>query len=240
MMHIKKLLLITAITFPIFVSANDDCQSTKVMATYSIEEATKDIVSSKKSELILLRTKNSAFHISNKTVATKWTRLPKDNMKKTSYFIDDKRAIEYEVVKNNTNQAWDYHAQLLHPKFKEQATLIEKTGVGCELLEHYQQKTITKTVDIWWLPEQKIMKRITSEFADRTVNWQLTDATHNEKVIQQQLDILSAYQSTDFADIGDNESDPFFRKMINLGFIEHSASGFYDSNGNALSSSHQH
>jgi hypothetical protein len=239
-MHIQKLLLITAITLPAFVSANDNCQSTTIMATYSVEETTKNHASSHQNDLTLLRTKNSAFHINNKTTATQWTKLPKNNMKKTSYFIDDKRAIEYEATKTNTNQAWDHHAQLLHPKFKEQSTLIRKTGEGCEKLEHYQQKEKTKTVDIWWLPEQKIMKRMTSVSANKTINWQLTEATHNQKVIQQQLDILSSYQSTDFADIGDNESDPFFRKMINLGFIEHSASGFYDSKGNSLPSSHQH
>lgn len=240
MNQMRTLILIAVMALPAFVSANDDCQPRKIMATYSIEEITKDQTSHNRNELILLRTQNSAFHISNKTVATQWTKLPKNNMKKTSYFIDDKRAIEYEATKTNTNQAWDHHAQLLHPKFTEQATLIEKTGEGCEKLEHYQQKEKTKTVDIWWFPEEKIMKRMTSVSADKTINWQLTEATHNQKVIQQQLDILSSYQSTDFADIGDNESDPFFRKMINLGFIEHSASGFYDSKGNSLPSSHQH
>jgi hypothetical protein len=79
-----------------------------------------------------------------------------------------------------------------------------------------------------------------TESADKAVNWQLAEVTYDNKMIQQQLDTFSAYQSTDFADIGDNESDPFFRKMINLGFIEHSASGFYDSEGNSLSSAHQH
>jgi hypothetical protein len=236
----KKLLLITAITFPMLATANDDCQSTTIMATYNIEEATKATESSNKNELILLRTGNSAFHIRNKTMATQWTKLAKNNMKKTSYFIDDKRAIEYEATSSNSNQAWNYHAQLLHPQFKAQSTLIESTGVGCEQVDHYQQKTKIKTVDIWWLPEQKLIKRMTSVLTDKTIRWQLTEITHNEEDVQQQLNTLYSYQTTDFADIGDNESDPFFRKMINLGFIEHSASGFYDSKGNALSSSHQH
>lgn len=236
----KKLLLITAILFSTFVSANDQCQSTTIMATYNIEQATKSNTSKNNSELILLRTHHSAYHISNKSLATQWTKLPQNNIKKTSYFIDDKRAIEYEATKTTSSQVWDYHAQLLHPKFKEQSTLIDKTGVSCNKLEHYQQKTAEKTVDIWWYPEKKLMQSITSVSKDKTVNWQLVETTHNTQVIQQQLNTLSAYQSTDFADIGDNESDPFFRKMINLGFIEHSASGFYDSKGNALSSSHQH
>jgi len=58
--------------------------------------------------------------------------------------------------------------------------------------------------------------------------------------IQQQFALWDAYQTTDYADIGDNEGDPFLAKMINLGFIEHGASGFYDANGKALGGGHSH
>ncbi len=242
----KTLLLLTAITFPLFASASDTCQSTTLMATYNIEQTTRDAASNKQNQLVLLRAQNSVFHISNQQVATQWTILPHNHMKKTSYFIDYNRAIEYEATKTISNQAWQYHAQLLHPLFQKQSTLIETTGQGCDKLEHYQQQTNTKTVDIWWFPAKKLVQRISTvlsdkgESAGKAVNWQLTEVTYDNKMIQQQLDTFSTYQSTDFADIGDNESDPFFRKMINLGFIEHSASGFYDSEGNSLSSAHQH
>jgi hypothetical protein len=246
MKHMKTLLLITAITFPLFASASDTCQSTTLMATYNIEQTTDDAEPNKQNQLILLRAQNSVFHISNQDVATQWTTLPHNHMKKTSYFIDDKRAIEYEATTTISNQAWQYHAQLLHPLFQQQSTLIETTGQGCDKLEHYQQQTNTKTVDIWWFPAKKLVQRISTVLSDKSdsvnkaINWQLTEMTYDNKIIQQQLDTFSAYLSTDFADIGDNESDPFFRKMINLGFIEHSASGFYDSEGNSLSSAHQH
>ena len=48
------------------------------------------------------------------------------------------------------------------------------------------------------------------------------------------------YQTTDYAYIGDNENDPFLAKMINQGFVEHGASGFYDAQGNQLQGSHKH
>ncbi|MGI2107127.1 hypothetical protein ACRN9A_18540 [Shewanella frigidimarina] len=210
----ETLLILTAITFPLFASASDTCQSTTLMATYNIEQTTRDAASNKQNQLVLLRAQNSVFHISNQQVATQWTTLPHNHMKKTSYFIDDKRAIEYEATKTISNQAWQYHAQLLHPLFKKQSTLIETTGQGCDKLEHYQQQTNTKTVDIWWFPAKKLVQRISTvlsdkgESADKAVNWQLTEVTYDNKMIQQQLDTLSTYQSTDFADIGDNESDP--------------------------------
>lgn len=55
--------------------------------------------------------------------------------------------------------------------------------------------------------------------------------------------LISGYRDMDFADVGDNESDPFIAKMIHQGFIQHGSSGFYDSQGNPLSggdSGHQH
>ena len=48
------------------------------------------------------------------------------------------------------------------------------------------------------------------------------------------------YQTTDYADIGDSESDPFLRKMINLGFVEHGSSGMYDAQGNDIGGEHHH
>lgn len=240
----KKVILFTSLLFSLTSFAEVACLSTSMMATYQIEKVTKLETDNNKNELVLLRHKNSVFHINDNKTATQWTKLLNSHMKKTSYFIEDKRAIEYEAVKTNDDKAWQFHAQLLHPLFKSQVTLVDTSGTGCERLEHFQQKTNSKNIDIWWYPEKKLVKSIQHVFPDKTLKWQLTNVVNNKEKIQKKLDILMAYQSTDFADIGDNESDPFFRKMINLGFIDHHASGFYDSQGNALSggehSSHQH
>ena len=83
MKHMKTLLLLTAITFPLFASASDTCQSTTLMATYNIEQTTRDAASNKQNQLVLLRAQNSVFHISNQQVATQWTTLPKKHMRKT-------------------------------------------------------------------------------------------------------------------------------------------------------------
>jgi len=60
------------------------------------------------------------------------------------------------------------------------------------------------------------------------------------KKIEEFFRIRGSYQTTDYADIGDNESDPFLLKMMNLGFIKHGASGFYDAQGHALKKRHNH
>ncbi|WP_394203215.1 hypothetical protein [Marinagarivorans algicola] len=228
----------------LLASANDNCPSDTVMATYRIEQHNASPASSVKNELILLRYNNNAVHINDKKMATQWTHLSGKHMKKTSYFMDDLRAIEYDVTPVSSEHAWRYHAQLLHPSFKERASLLTTKGSGCNMLEHYQQKTQAKTIDVWWYPHKQLVKRIESKQANQTVTWLLLDSVHDDAIVQQYFSELYAYQTTDFADIGDNESDPFFRKMINLGFVEHGATGFYDTNGNTLPagnhSGHQH
>lgn len=75
---------------------------------------------------------------------------------------------------------------------------------------------------------------------------QLTQTLTLDKVkfdkaaVMQQFANWDSFQTTDYADIGDNEGDPFLAKMINLGFIEHGASGFYDASGKALGGGHSH
>ena len=39
--------------------------------------------------------------------------------------------------------------------------------------------------------------------------------------------VLPAYQTTDFADIGDDHTDPFLTDMVHQGFIEHGSDGVY-------------
>ncbi|WP_352289120.1 hypothetical protein, partial [Psychrobacter sp. GW64-MNA-CIBAN-0177] len=62
----------------------------------------------------------------------------------------------------------------------------------------------------------------------------LNNVSSNEQVIVAQFAKWDNFQTTDYADIGDNENDPFLAKMINLGFIEHSATGFYNQQGQAI------
>lgn len=235
----KYQLTLCAILLSGFAAASQQCESDSVMATYQIKDSANNSKPIHK-HFVLLRNKNTAVHINNKKVATKWTKIGNSHLKKTSYFVDDKRAIEYEATTSNTNSQWQYHAQLLPSTFQNQASLVSVNHDGCNTLEHYQRTTQSGTIDIWWYPQKSLLKSMHSQTAKQNIHWQLNEIVYDKRIIEQQFTQLSQFQSTDFADIGDNESDPFFRKMIRLGFIEHGASGFYDSDGNNLSSSHQH
>ena len=58
--------------------------------------------------------------------------------------------------------------------------------------------------------------------------------------VTQRFATWQRYADTDYADIGDNETDPFLAQMINQGFIEHSEHAAYNSKGQPLSGQHIH
>lgn len=73
-----------------------------------------------------------------------------------------------------------------------------------------------------------------------TRTWLLTGHESQARPITQQFARLNGGDTTDYADVGDSESDPFLEKRINLGFIEHGAIGFCDADVHVLEGSHQH
>ena len=97
-----------------------------------------------------------------------------------------------------------------------------------------------KTISLKWLPHYRLIKSFSKETEVGKSSWILEDKIIDPKQIKKAFTAWENYQTTDYTDIGDNESDPFLMKMINLGFVEHGASGFYDAQGNTLEGEHHH
>lgn len=70
--------------------------------------------------------------------------------------------------------------------------------------------------------------------------WRRTEVVTDPEAVMTAFEDRSRYASTDYADIGDNESDPFLLRMVNLGFVEHGGSGFYDADGHDMGGRHNH
>lgn len=89
-------------------------------------------------------------------------------------------------------------------------------------------------MSVLWLEDVQLPARM----AGTGTVWQLVSLD----VVSQAstFDLWSGWESTDFADVGDNESDPFLRRMISLGFVEHGASGFYHADGTPLPGADHH
>jgi hypothetical protein len=65
-----------------------------------------------------------------------------------------------------------------------------------------------------------VVEQLVLKAGDKRTEWTLT-ATHRDATAAQRVfSVRESYKSTDFADIGDNETDPFLRDMIHLGFSD--------------------
>ena len=114
-----------------------------------------------------------------------------------------------------------------------------------QLLEHFQKlKSILKEVKSKVAEERAIkrLKLIESFSVDKSGyvrEWKLKTVDFNKNT-KDFFTKRQNYQSTDYADIGDDHTDPFLTKMVTQGFIEAGASGYYDEHGHSIGEGHSH
>ncbi|WP_051435661.1 hypothetical protein [Shewanella fidelis] len=171
------------------------------------------------------------------------------------YFPKQQRSISYRKGDLlSLNMQFDYQqlSQLIAPKTLQQLTLVsaqqatqQETGaidLTCLQAKHYRNEQHQhQQLQLTWLPELALPATMTMVQDGQQLKFQLVALTPLSST--QFAEHTANYRDMDFADVGDNESDPFIAQMIHQGFIQHGSSGFYDSQGNALSTGaagHQH
>lgn len=209
-----------------------------VKATYKIivENTINESRDKKIVYLTLWRYNNTvAQKFSNKSITDVWHKTKNNRLMYTKAFNDYQRSIEYDPIdiKTENYQAlWSEKSELF--PYYNAFDLVDKHSNTYE----HNEKGIKQT--LVWLKEQSLPQSYTVSDKTKKVTWELTELSISETELKQYFDTISNYSSTDYADVGDNESDPFLAKMIHLGFVEHSAGGFYDSQGNQSHAGHNH
>lgn len=219
------------------------CTIEPLMAKY---HETQTQANSKKIErdITLVRHGNSvAIHYSDAHITELWTKLKNNRMVLTRYFNKHQRGISYEpteMPKELRKSNWDDKFQLLSQHTIEAMTLTKTSDEHCEQQQTRTSKNKHGTITLEWLPKQRLIKTYNATSHGKKSLLQLESVEHDAQAINQYFATLEGFDTTDYADIGDMESDPFLSKMINLGFIEHGPSGFYDSEGNDIGEDHHH
>lgn len=233
-------LIFTAnISFASCMVSNDNLGAVyKVTTTHSINN-TESV-----RHLVLWRSGRQVAHEYLDTHMTEvWERMSNQRLRMTNYFDDEKRGIEYQPdeirISHNEND-WLLKKQLITNDLIQSMQLVATAKKGCDSLVHYVLKTDEVKIELHWLVKQELAKQYKEESGNIIVTWQLEKVIDDPEEVKNTFLTRSDYQTTDYTDIGDNESDPFLLKMINLGFIAHTASGVYDAQGNSLELSHQH
>lgn len=194
--------------------------------------------------LVLWRNGKQVAHEYKGSLMTEvWEKMTNKRLRMVNYFDKHRRGIEYqpeEIKIAHSENDWLLKRQLVTPDLMNSMKLVKTTDDTCEKIESYELKSDKLNIAMEWLSKQELAKRYEETSADKKVTWTLEKVTNNPDDVNKVFLTRSTYQMTDYTDIGDNESDPFLLKMINLGFIAHGASGFYDQDGHAIEGGHHH
>ncbi|OZG74996.1 hypothetical protein BTA51_00920 [Hahella sp. CCB-MM4] len=221
-----------------------DLDPAHVGAKYEITSQTTQPKKSSERVMYLWRNdKEVAHQYPQEQVTEIWNLVSDGRIRPIRYFESERRGIEYQpedINKGKGDRNWPGKFQLISDQQKNKMTLVSSDGAGCDRIETYEFKDGKAQIRLSWLPALKLVQSYSVQQKHLSLQWQLTDVFDNQNRIQALFQSYRDYQLTDYADIGDNESDPFLQKLINLGFVSHGASGFYDDQGNVLESAHHH
>lgn len=223
----KSLLIILLgffLTLPTFAAT---CLIDKnlINVTYDISQSTVNTPDqTKNNRLHLIRYKGKvAYHYPNKQMTKIWAHTSNHKVKSIHYYDNEKRAIEFEpndlkMIKPSTLPGWSQIYQLIDQELLDQFALIDSNGKGCDREQEFKLVTKNQYFTLVWLPELAIIKSLSIKSKNKENLIELTNILTGKVTISDFFEEREQYQSTDFADIGDNETDEFLLKRVNLGF----------------------
>ena len=184
------------------------------------------------------------FVYPDRDIAEQWEHNSNGALHLTTWFDKDRHGIEYmpdDIGSQSDPKRWQEKWQLLPGSLLQKLQVIGESGHDCKVTRKLMQNGPDRTVKLEWLVSMQLPEKYSVRTKKGIESWTLKELITDQKKIRQTFDQRSHYKITDYVDIGDNENDPFLRKMIHLGFVSHHASGFYDSDGHALEGSgHAH
>lgn len=223
---LSLLLLLFSVSSSSFASnlSGEHCFKEQLIAEYEINHQAANHVT-----VIKAKQQVGIVYAKQKLVEL-WHQLPNNQVALTRYFTEHKRGIEYQPADLTQHVNWQQLSSQFTPEQIKGIKKINSQGEGCERSEHYVWQDATKVIDLIWLPERNLIKsfQVTAFRAENNAqleqSWQLTDLKLSGGAIQ--IAQWQQWPTVDYADIGDNEDDPFLTKMINQGFIKHNGQQF--------------
>jgi hypothetical protein len=162
-----------------------------------------------------------AYQYKEQGITEQWQHYQDNKVALNRYFDKQQRGIEYQPNELRAAVSWQEKYQLLSDKEIAKMTKVTQIGSDCHQQSEYSLVQGDSTIRLTWLPKLKLVKRLRISKGKQVKIWQLNSVEFDEAQVVDFFTQKDTYQSTDYADIGDNEGDPFLAKMINQGFGEH-------------------
>lgn len=202
-----------------------DITPTQLIAKYQIKQLDHQ-GQLQKSRLDLYRYDHAVGHyFPEQNYGDWWTKSQSDQLMLMRYFPKYHRAIEYQAEDIKSKEVfkasfWQKKQQLIATSLLAKMNVEQVTGQGCYQVEILSLKDKGKKYQVRWLPRLQLIERFdVSKGSKMLTSWRLQDIVNDEAHIQTYATNIHRYQTTDYADIGDNEQDPFLAKMIHQGFM---------------------
>lgn len=196
----------------------------------------------KQTHLNLWRQNNTVAHqYPDTNITESFFHTRNQKVKPTRYFDAHQRGIEYqpnESVQGKTETDWHYRNQLISNTLLEKMELTGKQQRDCETLKFFELKQQNAHYKLEWLDSSNLIQSFVISGNNYQQKWTLSALSFDNQKVASFFNKRLNYQTTDYADIGDDHTDPFLTEMVALGFIEHGASGFYNEQGEPLNGQH--
>ena len=147
-----------------------------------------------------------------------WTRGAHERISLLRAFEKYQHAIEYQPNELSHKPNWQRVYQPVPVPNVTEMELVSQTGKGCELTQQFRMKSNNSEYQVTWLPKLELVSyfQIKNDMINK--EWRLKSYQINSERSELLFTRYANFSSTDYADIGDNESIPFLAKMINQGF----------------------
>lgn len=225
---IRLLITILGVSISVSSTANECKTLPKVLSAYYdfnqlkasvIDEKNQQMTATNKTQLFELHRYNNRVmqRDINQGVNDIWSKNG-NRLSLNRAFEQYQHTIEYQSNELRYQPKWQDVFHLVAIPDLNTMQLIGKKHSGCQLEQHYVHKTKTSTYQLVWLPKLQLVKFFELKSATMTRQWSLINYQDNVEQITSLFNEYARYQSTDYADVGDNESTPFLAAMINQGF----------------------
>lgn len=208
------------------ISRAEQCNSQTLSASYTISEKLvindKERLLSNEQFSLLRKSPVVAHEFPDKKISVIWSQLANGYLRPVRYFDKHKRGIEYGPLEINNRKGvkdWGDKYQLVADDMLDTMSLTNTSGEGCERLEFYTHKNGKNEFLLSWMPELKLVKSYKIYRGKKLKEWNLDRIEKDSTLISHWFKNKDAYEMTDYADIGDSESDPFLQSMIFFGFL---------------------
>ena len=222
--------ILTAVLFVPLAATATECgiDPDRLGIRYTVTQDIEDETSheQRKQHIQVWRHGNQAAYVHEEQQVTEiWDLVVDGRQKLIRYFDEYERAIEYqpgEINSSSGDEAWSRRYQLVSDDEMSAMTLTSKSGEGCDEVVHFEKidADTGAHVSVVWQPAANVVTRLESKRGIETVTWALEELITDVDRVDDEFVRRNRYHTVDYVDIGDNESDPFLRRMMNLGHID--------------------